>query len=199
MNIKNIQRCKFTQILYGKRLRWDGFRNKCCRIQSFHKLFPDWRVSDLYSICDNFFIEFMLFSAREASHFNFFHEKRHTVVGGRGWRLLRVSVKIVENFDCLFENFNILIMKSSTQSISSACIYLYFKYICMLIIKSCPPPPLPPIRRLRFSQITNFNFWNVFVLDMPASSFSYFKITLFCLLCSCLYTANSIKVVLPKA
>ena len=61
------------------------------------------------------------FEVREASHVDFVHEKRHMDVGGggggRSWCLCCFSMKIIENFDGLFENFNIL--NSSIQSIQN--------------------------------------------------------------------------------
>ena len=71
---------------------------------------------------------------REASHIDFVHEKRHMDVGGWGGEGVGAcfSVKIMENFDSMFENFYIL--KSSIQSIQNPafckCIYISSIFVC---------------------------------------------------------------------
>ena len=81
---------------------------------------------------------------REASHIDFVHEKRHMDVGGwgGGWRLWRFSVKIMENFDSLFENFNILNSSYTKYTKSSIFVsvfifkvYLYAHYQVLALLQ----------------------------------------------------------------
>ena len=80
-----------------------------------------------------------------SSHIEFVHEKRHmdieggglapvTFLGEKSWKF--------RSYDSLLKIFNIL--KSSIKSIqnpASSLVYLYFKYICMLIVRTCMALP----------------------------------------------------------